>query len=249
VTTTTETPAARREALLRKVRGLLAKAEDPAATPAEAEVFSAKAEELMAKYAIDAALIDARSDTREKPEARRFDIDPGYNLPKATMWAVIAQAHRCKVVRHRTGRRTAVTVVGYPSDIDVVELLFTSLSLQAANGMIAASRERPWLSAGEVRSFRTSFLYGFASTVQRRLEEIRRRTEAEAVSSEPSTALVLRDRSQDVEQLYADMFPSLGKARATANNGAGFRVGRAAGERADLNQTRVGGSRTAIGGR
>jgi hypothetical protein len=242
VTTTTE----RREALLRKVRGLLAKAEDPAATPAEAEVFSAKAEELMAKYAIDAALIDARSDTREQPEARRFDIDGSYPLPKATLWSCIATAHRCKVVRHRGGRKQAVTVVGYPSDIDVVELLYTSLSLQAANAMIAASRERPWMDSAETRSFRTSFLYGFASTVQRRLEEIRRR--AEAQSTEPGTALVLRDRTADVEAKFADMFPGLRSARSTVGNGAGFRAGGAAGQRADLNQTRVGGRRTAIGG-
>ena len=38
-----------------KIAGLLRKAEDPAATSAEAEAFFAKAQELMTKYAIDEA--------------------------------------------------------------------------------------------------------------------------------------------------------------------------------------------------
>ena len=43
--------------LLARVRKLLAKAEDPACTPAEAEAFTAKATELIAKYGVDQALL------------------------------------------------------------------------------------------------------------------------------------------------------------------------------------------------
>ena len=220
-TTDTETPTARREALLRKVRGLLAKAEDPAATLAEAEAFSAKAEELMARHAIDAALIDAKATTREKPEARRIKIDGSYGQPKSSLWHAIADAHRCKVIRHHLGRKTtAVTVVGYPSDLELVELLFTSLSLQATNAMLAAAKLQGRMQAAESVSFRTSFLYGFASTVHERLHRIQR--QAEQTSSEPGTALVLRDRKQDVEDAYGEMFPDVRKGRgSTIGNGAG----------------------------
>ena len=44
---------------LARIRKLLAQAEDPAATAAEAEAFNAKAAELMARHGVDAALLAA----------------------------------------------------------------------------------------------------------------------------------------------------------------------------------------------
>ena len=52
--------------MLDKVRKLLAKAEDPACTPAEAEALTAKATELIAKYGIDQAVLAAQ---RPEPTA------------------------------------------------------------------------------------------------------------------------------------------------------------------------------------
>ena len=46
-----------REDVADKVRKLLVKAEDPAATPEEAESCTAKAQQLMTKYAIDLAMV------------------------------------------------------------------------------------------------------------------------------------------------------------------------------------------------
>ena len=42
-----------------RIRALLAQAEDPAATPAEAETFLAKATKLIAKLGIDTAMLAA----------------------------------------------------------------------------------------------------------------------------------------------------------------------------------------------
>jgi hypothetical protein len=49
------------EAMLSKVRKLLAQAEDPACTPAEAAAFMAKATELIARYGVDRALLAVRA--------------------------------------------------------------------------------------------------------------------------------------------------------------------------------------------
>lgn len=54
-------------ALLQRVRKLLAKAEADGATPAEAEAFTVKAAELMARYGIDRALLAA---AKRKPTGR-----------------------------------------------------------------------------------------------------------------------------------------------------------------------------------
>ncbi|MFD0784986.1 DUF2786 domain-containing protein, partial [Micromonospora azadirachtae] len=48
------------EAMLSKVRKLLAQAEDPACTPAESAAFMSKATELIARYGVDRALLAAR---------------------------------------------------------------------------------------------------------------------------------------------------------------------------------------------
>ena len=45
---------------LARIRKLLAQAEDPAATTAEAEAFNAKAAELMARHGVDATLLAPR---------------------------------------------------------------------------------------------------------------------------------------------------------------------------------------------
>ena len=47
------------DSLLARVRKLLAMAEDPACTAAEAEAFTTKATELIAKYGVDRALLAA----------------------------------------------------------------------------------------------------------------------------------------------------------------------------------------------
>ena len=45
------------DVLLTRIRKLLAKAEDPAATAAESETYTAKAAELIATYGVDRALL------------------------------------------------------------------------------------------------------------------------------------------------------------------------------------------------
>jgi len=55
------------ERLLDRVRKLLAQAEDDSVTPAEAQAFTGKAAELMAKYGIDRALLAADRPETDQP--------------------------------------------------------------------------------------------------------------------------------------------------------------------------------------
>ena len=52
---------------LARVRKLLAKAEDTAVTPQEAEAYTAKAAELMASYGIDRAMLAAADPATDVP--------------------------------------------------------------------------------------------------------------------------------------------------------------------------------------
>src|SRR4051812_37551858 len=85
--------------LLERVRKLLAKTEDPACTPAEAEAFTAKATELIAKYGVDQALLAAVDPAVDPVGDRLVRLDPPYALDKAGLLAAVAVPLRCRVVR------------------------------------------------------------------------------------------------------------------------------------------------------
>ncbi|MGE3286750.1 MAG: DUF2786 domain-containing protein [Pseudonocardia sp.] len=230
------------------VRKLLAKAEG-AATPAEAEIYTAKAVELMARHGIDAALLAAAEPGRDEIGQARISLDDPYSAGKARLLAWTARALRCQAVLHTAsgGRVAAVTVFGFASDRERVELLYTSLLLQATSQLV---RLRPPWPGESVAAYRRSWLYGFADQVHRRLREAETRAETQARhgSGTAGVSLVLADRSRRVEKAYAEAFPRLGRARRVTYSGSGFAEGAEAGRRADLGGAAVAaGRRRALG--
>ena len=227
------------------VRKLLAKA-DGAATPEEAETYTAKAVEMMARHGIDEALLAASLDPgapgRDEIGTSRLTMADPYSAGKARLLAWTASALRCRAVLHEAGggRVAAVTVLGFASDRARVELLYTSLLLQAGTQLVGV---RPQWPGESVAAYRRSWLHGFAVRVHRRLVEAEGRAEAEARSAPaaagPSVALVLADRTARVEQAYAEAFPRVGRARQSRLSGSGHAAGDRAGSRADLGRGAV----------
>ena len=91
---------------LARIRKLLAQAEDPAATEAEAEAFNAKAAELMARHGIDAALLAAGDPGREVVGDLVVDLLAPYAYEKACLGTAVARGLRCSAVL-RTSRTRA----------------------------------------------------------------------------------------------------------------------------------------------
>lgn len=92
---------------LATVRALLAKAEDPASTEAEARLYNEKAAQLIAQYGIDAALL-----AQDRPESdplgnRIIYVDSPYGYDKLCLLNVIAEAFRCKGVAMKPLQRKA----------------------------------------------------------------------------------------------------------------------------------------------
>jgi hypothetical protein len=140
----------------------------------------------------------------------------------------------------RAGRVDAVTVFGYAADRERVELLYTSLLLQAVGRLV---RVRPPGAGESVAAYRRSWLHGFAVEVHRRLTAAHAAAAEEAGTAEPgapSVALVLADRRHRVDRAYAEAFPRLGAPRRAALSGSGFGDGTRAGARADLGSGAVG---------
>ena len=121
--------------ILERVRKLLAKAEAEGCTPEEAEALTAKAAELMAKYGIEQALLDATKPSADnKPTDRKFDIPAPYATVKSSLLFNIGKAMGCNGVRltSRTGDGVVLHMFGFRSDVERAEILYTSLLLQMA---------------------------------------------------------------------------------------------------------------------
>src|SRR5438067_371059 len=228
--------------VLDRVRKLLAKAEHPGTPVEEAQAFSAKASALMAAYAIDQALLQAAAPSSAAPIVRQFEVDPPYAMPRAVLLDRVARAHRVRVVigPDRPSGRRQCSLVGFPVDLEVVEVLFTSLLLQASSAMVHASTE-----SSRPKAFRRAFLLGYAEVIGGRLATVQQQTGAEADRERSGTALVLADRADRVDRALEAEFPRLRSLRMSTSSGGGLSAGRAAGARADLSSlgARVPGAR------
>jgi hypothetical protein len=240
------------ERMLGRIRALLAKAEATEFAE-EAEALSARAQELMAKYSIDHALLAAESGRAEAAGGRRIAVDNPYETPKATLLQTVAAANRCRVVWSK--ELGLVTVIGFPADLDAVELLFTSLLVQANTAMLRAGGKRDGHGRSRTRAFRQSFLVSYAIRIGERLAEATVHAEQAAVAEQRAagtahgdtkdagtgtkgTDLVpfLAARQQAVDDAVDEMFgDTLRKTRAVhATDAEGWTSGRAAADLATL---------------
>jgi Protein of unknown function (DUF2786) len=227
------------ERLLDRVRKLLAQAEDDSVTPAEAQAFTAKAAQLMAKYGIDRALIAAERPETDQPANRVLDIHNPWAREKAHLLSGLATALRCQCILlsgSRPGSR--VHLFGFASDIDRTDVLYTSILIQMAHGL-ATAQVPEWSNP---RAWRRSWLLGFATAVIARVREAEhgavRAATRPGTSGGEKTALVLADRSLIIRQQVEEAYPMTRKTRVTYT-GSGYRDGYHQGERADIGSSRL----------
>ena len=216
--------------ILARIRGLLAKAE---ATPyaEEAETLSAKAQDLMTRYAIDSAVVDAAAHTslRDRVVTRRLLVDNPYPEAKVQLLQCVADSNSVRVIWHQ--RFGLVSTVGMPIDLDLCEMLFTSLLVQASHALSEAGGDR----VKRTPSFRRSFLLAFAARVGERLAIARDQAGRDA-SSQYGKELVpiMAERTEAVGSVFEKQFPSVVTTSHSVTNAHGWQAGRVAGELADL---------------
>ena len=237
------------ERMLSRIRALLAKAEATEYAE-EAEALSARAQELMAKYSIDQALLAAESGRKDAPAGRRIAVDNPYEAPKTSLLQAVATANRCRVVWSK--EVGLATVVGFEADLDAVELLFTSLLVQASAAMLYAGSRQDAYGRSRTRAFRQSFLVSYAIRIGERLAHAAEHAtqeaaaEQEAAAGQPAgavagaggTALVpflaARERAVDdaVDEMFGDTLRRGRSVRVT--DAEGWASGRAAADLASL---------------
>lgn len=233
-TTPTTPSTAADPKMLNRIRGLLTKAERTEFTQ-EAETFTAKAQELMTRYAIDAALLRTRAHTGPaNVRSRRVHLDNPYVTEKVHLLTAIGEANRVRTVWF--GDLSIAVAVGTPVDLQQVDLLFTSLLVQANHTLQSTAGQGR--SGARTTAFRKAFLAGFASRVGQRLGEAdARATEAAAADeSMPVADLlpILATTSAAVEAEFNRLFPGTRRSRSRSVDAGGWHAGRAAADDASL---------------
>ena len=208
--------------VLNRVRGLLAKAESTS-FPEEAEALSAKAQELMNRHALERAMLDA--DLPALATSRRVWLEKSYFKEKSRLVQVVARAFRSRSVAY--DGIGFVALVGDEVDLESIELLSTSLLVQATRAMVAIGGQAGKGSEARSRPFRKAFLVAYASRIGERLAD-------DAPVSDERLLPVLADRKQAVDTLFNEMFTHTRMSSVTVRSAAGWGAGRAAANVADL---------------
>jgi hypothetical protein len=238
-----------------RVAKLMAKAEDPATTPEEAEAFMEKAEGLILSMKLDRDLVAARAAGKkvkaEKPTVKTITFTGTYLLERMRLMHRIGAAigttghfARTRVDGRYPARPNSYKIFGYESDIETVEFLYASLNLQMIRAGAHSIKvgEMPYY-ASQV-SYLKGFYNGFSGRTHQRLVEIHKKAE----DALPGAALVVLDRAQATKAFFNEETGDLKLTRTRlSGDGIGDGHGRNAANRADLNQTKVGGSRVQIG--
>jgi hypothetical protein len=128
------------------------------------------------------------------------------------------------------------TVIGFPSDVDAVELLYTSLLVQATTAMTREGSRQDRYGRSRTRSFRQSFLTAFAIRIRERLLAATDDASQKAAEETGRDRLlpVLAARTEAVNDATDTMFPNLVAKPVTANDAEGRAAGRAAADLASL---------------
>ncbi|TCO17665.1 uncharacterized protein DUF2786 [Kribbella steppae] len=224
--------------MLARIRGLLAKAE-ATEFPDEAEALSGKAQELMAKFSLDRALVEADPavEIPDDSAARRLWVDTPYVSAKAQLVGAVASANRCRTVV--IDQLAVVTIVGEELDLQLTEILSTSLLVQANRAMLAAGKHIGRRGESRTRSFRQSFLMAYAQRIGERLQVTAAATQAAVPEADADRLLpVLTKREEQVDALFTKLFPNTTTRRTRITNGAGWEAGLTAADQAQLDARR-----------
>lgn len=218
------------EKVLARVRALLAKAESTTFDE-EAEALSTKAQELIARHAIDTALLRDPDDVGA-PAVRRIGVPSPYERAKALLVSEVARANRCRAV-HRDDHGW-VTVFGYGVELDAVEVLSASLLAQATGAMARQGPRRDAAGRSTTRSYRRAFLLGFATRIGDRLRDAVAGEVAAADAAHGRLVPVLAARDDRLEQAIDDAFPTVVRRSTRVSNASGWSAGMVAADLADL---------------
>jgi pyruvate/2-oxoglutarate dehydrogenase complex dihydrolipoamide acyltransferase (E2) component len=229
------------DTMLEKIRKILAQAEGTD-NEHEADAFLKKAQKLAHQHAIDLEKVrQSSTGQRTLPERRIVHIGErgkqGNALLVSLVWA-IGKANDVTV--EAASNSTYAVLYGFPSDIEVVETIYTHLSLQmvqAATDYLKTGvyknefNQNTWKPI-DGRTARKSFYQAFVARIHKRLTEANQEAEQETADTGTSTALVLVKKRDEVEKFREGTSQAKGSWRGPRNTGNHSRHAQRAGDEA-----------------
>ena len=183
----------------------------------------------MARYSIDEAVLADRTRRGDVPGACRIGVDAPYETAKAILLDAVASANRCRAVWNSAFGFS--TVVGFEPDLAAVELLHTSLLVQATAAMTRAEAEQRAAGRKRTKTFRQSFLMAYAHRIGERLASATEQVTADADGQ--GLLPVLAAREVAVADRTEEMFPRTVATRVRgATDAAGWTHGTTAADAA-----------------
>lgn len=213
---------------IERIAALLAKAERTD-IEAEADAYLMKAQQLATLASIDLAVAraqTARREARQEPQARTTTIgEKGRRANKhmVSLFIAIAHSNDCKVdIAYNS---TYVIGYGMPTDLDVVETMFTSLAVQMVDAsqrylVLGTWKNETYLAvtgrprrrvrrSHTAQTARAAFYQAFVARIDERLQEARELAVAEADAQARSqhqgssgNALVLRNKDREIRAFH-----------------------------------------------
>ncbi|QFG04659.1 hypothetical protein PBI_KEZIACHARLES14_85 [Mycobacterium phage Keziacharles14] len=239
------------------VAKLLRQAEDTEGTP-EGEIFQAKAFEIMSKYGIDQAMIDAQNAAAIKaadPDAVRWNytFSGKYEAQQAMLLNNIVTALHGKAVlsTNRGTNQKTMIVFAVPRHLDRIQMLWDILRpqmLRLVNEVRPATplyardkydyrtgQYKKGSTAGQLKSYRRAWIAGFGQSVG---ERIRREEDKALQAAQSSGALVLfRGDKERAALALKEAFPRVRTTRGPRFNANGYAHGQRDGSTAAMNRS------------
>ncbi|WP_033247134.1 hypothetical protein [Nocardia carnea] len=236
----------KRENIAELVGKLLNLADDQAGTP-EGDLCQQRAFALLAKHGISES--EARGTTREGAnvvECLTFRLKGRYLRQQIKLLTHISRALHCETVFW--ARRGVAKVYGVKVHTSRVRLLFAILNPQMLAG--AAKAMPPYWSGASARSYRIDWMAGYYTQIYARLSEAEQAAahERDTETNTTTHALVLVSDADRAIAAKDRAHPTVKPERYKRTTYAADAVdkGRAAAERASLNQSEITGERRSI---
>jgi hypothetical protein len=227
-------------AMIRKLLDTAASLADDG-NEAAAKSYEERAETLLARYGWERAMLPESERKAEQITTLVIEVTGPYAIDRRYLLTQIGWSFGCYNRFRKIEGGFRITLTGFESDLERVEILFTSLQLQAMSAMRKA--EMPWYENSRTR-FNKSWLLGFANRVRARLDELKAKVGEEFQGT--GAELVLVDRSKQVEAFFKDENPKMKWSRPRGRASSGLEEGERAADAANLSQTSLGGHKRAL---